>query len=257
MKLFVFRSVLSLGIIFAGFSSQVLAAGLSSQWTENYQSAISVSQSSGKPILVYFGADWCGPCQHFKKIIGNDARFLSFANENLVLLHGDLTSQDSASQEMRALAQRMRVKGIPHIGLIDANGEIIVRKLGRGANAKDQIQIIQKNLDGHALKQQIYSLPVLGGIGVGILVLIGFLIFFVGGKKAEPVAEAASAPGTEFPSPELYQVLVMGQLMNFRLEAGNLCTDTMNFPLSGAQWLDEGTQLQLVTGTILEFKPIA
>lgn len=66
------------------------------------------------PVLVKFGAPWCGPC----KMIGPILSDLSEANEDITIF--DVNIDD---QECEGLAQSFNVRGVPTMILFDGGAE--------------------------------------------------------------------------------------------------------------------------------------
>lgn len=93
-----------------------------------YEEATQRAQESGKPILVFATADWCGPCQTFKKGALSDAAVIKTATASTIPVYVDIDVRTD-------LAQQFEVRGIPAMIMI-RDGRIIDRFEGvRSAGA--------------------------------------------------------------------------------------------------------------------------
>ena len=101
------------------------AAGL--PWIVNdAEKAFTRAQLTGNPLMMDFYADWCAACRELEEFTWSDARFISAA-ENLILLKIDLTRP---SAETKALQDSLGVKGLPTVIFFSSEGEEISRFSG-------------------------------------------------------------------------------------------------------------------------------
>ena len=84
--------------------------------------AMSKAESDGKVVFAYATADWCGPCQSYKKNTLSDPRVEQWVAANAVPVYIDV---DARGED----AQRLEVSGIPAT-LIIKDGIILDRAVG-------------------------------------------------------------------------------------------------------------------------------
>ena len=91
-------------------------------WVKNYPDGLRLARESGKPAMVYFTADWCGPCVELKKYVWSDKRVIA-ASKELVNIYVD------ADHDTDTLAA-YKVRGIPAVFFLSPAGEIVTKFAG-------------------------------------------------------------------------------------------------------------------------------
>ena len=80
-----------------------------------------------RPVLLMFTADWCGPCQSFKRTVLADDRVVSAVVGSCRLQMVDLTKWEG---QPAAVAGRYGVRSIPTLILVNSKGDEIDRYRG-------------------------------------------------------------------------------------------------------------------------------
>jgi thioredoxin-related protein len=115
-------------------------------WQTDFEKAKAQAQSENKLILLNFsGSDWCGPCIRLKKDIFEHASFISYADENLVLVNADFPrlKKNMLSKELQkqneALADTYNSSGaFPLTLLLDAEGKVLKKWEGLPAMSPEE-----------------------------------------------------------------------------------------------------------------------
>ena len=80
-----------------------------------------------RPMLVVFAADWCVPCRLIEADALSDPRVRDRLATEFIALHVDVTEE---TRETRELLARYRVRGVPALLLLDAEGRELERVEG-------------------------------------------------------------------------------------------------------------------------------
>ncbi len=96
-------------------------------WRGSYDSAVVEAREADKPLLVVFGADWCGPCEQMKAHVFSDKQVADTIEAGFVPLRVDLTENGGPND---SLARRYGVSGIPALYVLDAEGTPVSRSVG-------------------------------------------------------------------------------------------------------------------------------
>src|SRR5262245_19698056 len=75
------------------------------------QQGIERSTQSGKPVLVLATADWCGPCQRFKRGPMSDPRVAALVQDRFEPVYLDVDKQ-------RELASKLEIESIPALRVL-------------------------------------------------------------------------------------------------------------------------------------------
>jgi thiol-disulfide isomerase/thioredoxin len=86
-----------------------------------------VAAGPGKPVMLMFTADWCGPCQAFKARVLSDPAVLDRLGRDCRFQTIDLTNWAGRNKDV---AKHYGVEGIPTLMLVDGDGAEISRYNG-------------------------------------------------------------------------------------------------------------------------------
>lgn len=135
--------------------SSSFALGQETQWHTNYDEALKKATADSRPILISFaGSDWCKPCIKLTREVFETENFLSYANENLVLLLLDFPrlKKNKLSKDQQThndkLAAKYNNKGeFPLVVVIDADENMLVKSGYQSGGADSYIKFLEKNLN--------------------------------------------------------------------------------------------------------------
>jgi protein disulfide-isomerase len=90
------------------------------KWETNINKAISVSNKTKKPMLLFFtGSDWCGWCIRLQKEVLKTPEFAAWAKKNVVLVELDYPRKTPQSEVIKAqnagLQEVFGIQGFPTI----------------------------------------------------------------------------------------------------------------------------------------------
>lgn len=91
-------------------------------WHTDVMKADSISKKTNRPIFGFFtGSDWCGWCHKLQREVFAKKEFISWANNNVVLLELDFPRRKQLSPELQqqnnSLAQAFQISGYPTVWL--------------------------------------------------------------------------------------------------------------------------------------------
>jgi thiol:disulfide interchange protein DsbD len=108
--------------------AQALPPGAHISWVQSFDAAKARATAEQRPMLVDFGADWCGACQEIDRDVLSDPRVVAEARR-FVTVRVDL-STDKATDEKWALLKAYNQPGLPLMVLHHSDGSEAARVTG-------------------------------------------------------------------------------------------------------------------------------
>ncbi len=104
---------------------QVAPPGVEIAWRDgDVDDALAEAKESGKPVLLYWGAKWCPPCNQLKSTLFRDPSFIA-ETRNFVPVH--LDGDTAGAQKW---GERFGISGYPTVIVLRADGSEIARLSG-------------------------------------------------------------------------------------------------------------------------------
>ena len=102
-------------------------------WENDFTKATQTATTNHKYILLNFsGSDWCGPCIRMHREIFDNETFVSFANDQLILVNADFPRDKknqlpkNQQQQNNQLADKYNSAGsFPYTVLLTADGKVL------------------------------------------------------------------------------------------------------------------------------------
>ena len=108
--------------------AEALPPGAHISWVQSFDAAKARATAEQRPMLVDFGADWCGACQELDRDVLSDPRVVAEARR-FVTVRIDL-STDKATDEKWALLKAYNQPGLPLMVLHHSDGSEAARVTG-------------------------------------------------------------------------------------------------------------------------------
>ncbi|MBL8888498.1 MAG: thioredoxin family protein [Planctomycetaceae bacterium] len=99
-----------------------LAWGQQIQWLDSIEAAKARAKTENKPILVHFGADYCGPCRSLEQYVFTEPRVAQAINDRFVAVKIDTKKQPQT-------VDQFQVTKIPHDVILTPDGQVAYRRM--------------------------------------------------------------------------------------------------------------------------------
>jgi protein disulfide-isomerase len=98
------------------------------RWHTNYKEAVAESQSSGKPIVLFFtGSDWCMWCKKLDKEVFQTQEFNDLAGNKFVFVEVDFPHSSQQAPDVVKqnddLLKKYQIQGYPTVIILDAKSQ--------------------------------------------------------------------------------------------------------------------------------------
>ena len=118
----------------AGFMGNVARAA--EGWRSDFDAARQEAARAGKPLLVHFGATWCGPCRQMETTVFTQPQVAQILNHDIVAVKIDV-------DQHQALSSRFGIEVLPCDIFLEPGGDRIVESKGY-RNPQEYLEMLQR-----------------------------------------------------------------------------------------------------------------
>ncbi|MFV0442641.1 MAG: thioredoxin domain-containing protein [Planctomycetaceae bacterium] len=117
------RLAIGMGWLLAAMMVCTTSASATEGWRSDFESARQEAIRTGKPLLVHFGATWCGPCRQMESTVFNQPTIVKTLHDDVVAVKLDI-------DQNKELGSRFGIEMLPSDILLAPNGERLVESSG-------------------------------------------------------------------------------------------------------------------------------
>ena len=103
-----------------------LPGGATAGWEADFESARAEAKESGRPLLIHFYADWCGPCRQMEASVLNSADVLEACGTKCVAVKVNLDHH-------KEIARTYGVAALPTDVFVSPDGKVLSRNVGKAS----------------------------------------------------------------------------------------------------------------------------
>jgi thiol:disulfide interchange protein DsbD len=107
-------------------SNYVLTPKVQLQWMHSEAEALAAARSSGRPLLVDFGAGWCIPCRELEAKVFGVPEVAQVMSERFTLLRIDCDREDE-DPSVAQVRERYQAQALPAVRVVSPGGDILAR----------------------------------------------------------------------------------------------------------------------------------
>jgi thiol:disulfide interchange protein DsbD len=128
--------ILVTGAIFS-FTNYLLTPAVNLAWLHDEPHAVALAQSTKRPLLVDFQADWCLPCKELEVTVFSHPDVLPLLAD-LVLLKIDVTHEDATAE---SFMKKYQVDTLPAVRLLSPEG-VFLGKINQLVKPQDFVTFL-------------------------------------------------------------------------------------------------------------------